>query len=221
MTTRTFLALVGSPRAGDSTSGTLAQYLVDELAACGWQAGVLRISTALRHPEHWPELAEQFRTADVVALCSPLYVDSLPAETTRALERLVLTPSRHTQALFAVINSGFVEAEQNDTALAICHLFSRQAGLTWLGGLALGGGGAVNGQSLEMVGKMMPHLPRALKMTVEAINAGQPIPPEALTLIRRRFCPPWLYFLMANYGMKKSARDHGVGKQINATPYAR
>ena len=104
-----FLALVGSPRV-DSTSGHFANYLVKGFAAKGWEVRTLTAAAAIRHPELWPELEKAFHEADVVGLLTPLYVDSLPAELTAALERLASSsrPSaRDTpRKLFAVLNYG-------------------------------------------------------------------------------------------------------------------
>lgn len=220
MNERRFLALIGSPRV-QSTSEVLGRYLADRLAARGWTTNVLRLGPALKQPEKWAALVEQFQQADDIALCLPLYVDSLPAETTLALERLVqVVRPEQARRLFAIVNCGFLEAEQNDVALSICRLFARDAGITWTGGLALGGGGGIGGQPLEKLGHMIDYVIRSLDLTVEAVDAGQALPEEAITLIRRRFCPTWMYMLMANLGMMKGAMDHHVLMRINARPYA-
>lgn len=221
MTTRTFLALVGSPRA-NNTSETIARFLADGLAARGWQTELVSLASVVRHPERWPELEAQFRAADVIGLCFPLYVDSLPAEMTLALEHLATVPRRDAaQGCFALCQCGFLEAEQNDTALAICREFTCDAGLDWLGGLAIGAGGAMNGAQWRKMGKMVAHVTDGLGQTIAALDAGQAIPPETQALVRKRFCPPWMYFLMANLGMLVGARKHGVLWKINARPYAR
>lgn len=102
----------------------------------------------------------------------------------------------------------------------IIRLFARDAGLQWLGGLALGAGGAINGQKLEKMGNSVAHVVRALDLTVEALDADQPIPDAVLQLIRRRFCSMWLYVLLANVGMLKGALDNHVLMKIHARPYA-
>ncbi len=219
MSTRTFLALVGSPRA-HATSQVFARYFADQLAARGWQTEVLSLAGAIRKPEGWPALAERFRDADTVGLCTPLYVDSLPAEATLALERLVDVAPTRPQGFFALVNCGFPEAAQNDTALAICRHFARQAGRTWLGGLALGGGGALAGQQVEKTRGMMPHLCAALEQAVAALDTGEAIPAATQALIRRPFCPPRVYALMADVGMFQDAAKHGALWRIFARPYA-
>ncbi len=215
------LALVGSPRA-KSTSEMLARYLCAGLAARGWQTNVQQISPAIRQAGRWSALEQQFLRADVIALVFPLYVDSLPAATTLALERLAAVhragAPRQTQRLLAVVNCGFFEAQQNDVALAICQQFAVETGLSWSGGLAIGGGGALNGRSLQ-TDKMVMPLATALNMAVDAVHAGAEIPAEALALARRKLMPSWLYFTMANLGMRLGAlRQHNL-RRINAQPY--
>ena len=200
MNEQRFLALVGSPRA-KSTSEMLARYLCEGLAARGWQTDMRQISPAIRHAERWSALEEQFRCADVIALVSPLYVDSLPAETTMALERLAEArragTQPQTQRLLAVVNCGFFESHQNDIALAICQQFAAETGLRWSGGLAIGAGGLLQGRDLPR-DKMVKPLTTALNMVIDTMHAGADIPEEALELARREMMPAWLYFTMAN-----------------------
>jgi hypothetical protein len=219
MSTRTFLALVGSPRPR-ATSAMLAQYVADGLAARGWQTQTLSLAKAVRKPDAWPALVDAFRDADVVGLFVPLYVDSLPAEATLALERLVAVAPAHEQGIFALVNCGFLEAEQNDTALAICRHFARQAGRAWLGSLALGGGGALYGQNVEKTRGMMPYLAPALEETVAALDAGTAIPEATQARIRTRFCPPRAYAFMAGAGMFIDCLKHRCLRRIFARPYA-
>ncbi|MHB9134683.1 MAG: NAD(P)H-dependent oxidoreductase [Armatimonadota bacterium] len=224
MSEQRILGLVGSPRA-KSTSEMLARHLTDSLTERGWQAEVQRISPAIRQAERWPALEAKIRAADVVALVFPLYIDALPAETTLALERLAASyqvqPLDHPQCWLAVVNCGFMEAHHNDVALAICHQFTREAHVTWSGGLAIGGGGSLGGRSLKDMGNMVNPITTACAMTIDALHAGQPVPAEAEQLIRKCLFPPWLYFTMANLSMYKAAFDHGNLFRMGAQPYAK
>lgn len=123
------------------------------------------------------------------------------------------------QFMLAICQSGFPEAHQNQTALAICRCFSREAGFTWAGGLALGGGGAINGQPLEKLGGMMRNVRKALDLAAGALAAGSPVPEEACALIRKPLVPGWIYLLMGNLMWKMQARKNGSSKKMNDRPY--
>jgi len=73
-------------------------------------------------------------------------VDSLPAQTTRALQ-LIGSPTsfatKPNQTTFAAIaNCGYAEAGNNRVALMICQRFAKETAMEWMGGL-----GAWNGRN--------------------------------------------------------------------------
>jgi hypothetical protein len=213
-----FLALIGSPRP-HSTSAHLAQYLLDGLATRGWQTRALVAAVAVRHPEKWQDLEAAFRQADALAIVTPLYVDSVPAELTAALERLVAARPGQPGRLCAVVNCGFAEALQNDVALDIYRLFARDAGLHWAGGLAIGGGGMFAGRPLKEQGSKARHVAAAFDQVIAALDAGQDIPESASTGVRRQAIPTWAYFAMANLNMLIGAAKNGSLLKIGARPY--
>jgi hypothetical protein len=213
-----FLALIGSPRP-NSTSSHLAQYLLDGLAARGWQTRALIASASVRQPENWKDLEAAFREADAIAIVTPLYVDSAPAELTAALERLVNVRRERPGRLCAVVNCGFAEAFQNDVALDIYRLFARDGGLHWAGGLAIGCGGMFGGKPLKAQGGKARHIISAFDQAIDALNAGQDIPGSAITGIRRQAIPAWAYFAMANLSMLIGAAKNGNLFKIGARPY--
>jgi hypothetical protein len=215
-----FLALIGSPRP-NSTSAHFGDYLLDGLAARGWQTRALVACAAVRQPQKWPELEAAFCEAEAVAIVAPLYVDSLPAELIAVLERLVAVRRGQPGRLMAIVNCGFAEALQNDVALDIYRLFARDAGLHWAGGLAIGGGGMFGGKPLKEQGGNARHITAAFDEAVAALDAGQDIPASATTGIRRQAIPPWAYFAIANLGMIIGAAKHGNLLKIGARPYWR
>jgi hypothetical protein len=189
----------------------------------GWEAHAESLPSCLCDPARWSALEERFLSAEVVLLSSPLYVDSLPGETTLALERLapLRTECEGTRRLVAIVNCGFLEAHQNDVALAICRLFAREAGMHWSGGLAIGAGGAIGGQAGALAGGQFAHVVRALDQVADAIATDCDLPRQALEGVRRPMCPLWLYSLMGNAGMLWQAQEHRVLFQLHAQPYRR
>lgn len=223
MTAKQMIGLVGSPRA-NSTSEKLATFFTSGLAELGWQSGIEKVGSALRTPERWSAFEAKVRAAEVVVLAFPLYVDALPAETTLLLERLANSyqahPLDHPQRWLAIINCGFYESEQNDIAAAICRQFTVEAGVTWCGALTIGGGGMLQQQQLKAKG-MLSNMVNGFEQTITALHTGSEVPESAFALVSKPLCSKWLYFTMANLGMKYGALANGKLWQINAQPYAK
>ncbi len=216
--------LVGSPRGKTSTSNALGSYLFEQLAARGVQTETIRLYTVLKSEQNMQALLEAVSAAGLVTLAFPLYVDALPGAVVQVLEKIAAyrreNPPDHPQQLAAIANCGFPEAAQNDTALAICHNFSRLAGFEWAGGLSLGGGeGIVHGTPLgELDGRATP-IKASLELAAHALAAGEPIPAQPVALMSRKVIPAWLYRIMGAYGWKQQAKGYGTQKKLNEQPY--
>ncbi len=217
------LLLVGSPKAGSSTSGSLGTYLLDRLGEQGVEGELRRVGGVLRDPGGLDDLVGAVGRADLFVLSFPLYVDSLPAPVIRCLEELAARrpgpPDGKAPRFVAIVNSGFPEASQCDTALAICRRFALEAGLPWAGGLALGGGAALDGRPLERAGGMARNVRAALDLAGEALARGESVPEEAVRLMARPLAPRWLYLFMGNWRWKRAARKSGVLHRLDERPY--
>lgn len=214
--------LVGSPRGSKSSSAALGGALMQQLAQHGVATETLALYPAFSSAERTQHTLATLESADLLVLAHPLYVDSLPAPVTAALEKIAAHRLAHPfPARFATIsNCGFPEAAHNAPALAIAAEFARQSGLSWAGGLALGGGeGLVHGVPLDQLdGRAIP-LKRSLELAAEALAQGESIPAEARELMARPVIPPWLYRVLGGFGWRQQARQYGVQKQLSARPY--
>ncbi|MHB8762763.1 MAG: NADPH-dependent FMN reductase [Deferrisomatales bacterium] len=223
MTAPRVLLVVGSPRGTRSTSRALGEYLARRLAGHSAATGELRLVEALRSPGGTEEFLRRAEEADLVFLSFPLYWDSLPAVTVRGLEawrdRRAAAAAPRRGRFAALCNSGFPEARQCATALAICARFAREAGLDWAGGLALGGGAALDGRDLDQAGGRARHARRALNLAAAALAAGRDVPPEAVKLMARPFVPAWAYTLVGSWGWRRQARVHGSHRDLGRRPY--
>jgi len=219
---RRALLLVGSPRGTGSASAGLATHLEGLLARQGLEVSTQWIDKCLREDPALRGLAAALSATDVVVLATPLYVDSLPAPVTEALELLVRRPpgASSRPRFLAIVNSGFPEAVHTDTALAICRRWADEAGLDWIGGLGIGGGGMLAGKPLAEMGGRAGAVARALALSAEAIACGRIIPDEALKLARTLAIPAWLYRLFGDWGFRQEARSRGTSRTIGARPYA-
>jgi multimeric flavodoxin WrbA len=219
---RRAVLLVGSPRTRKSTSASLGDYLMAQLAARGVEVQTIMLYPGFASPRRTQESLAALDAADLVVLAFPLYVDNLPAPCIAALETIAAHRAAHpSPARFAALaNCGFPEASHNDTALAVCAAFARQAGYEWAGSLALGAGeGMVHGVPLaELDGRAIP-LRSALELAAESLAAGSPIPPAAQDLLAKPFIPAWLYRLMGGFGWQQQARRYGAQRRLRARPY--
>jgi len=216
---RKALLLVGSPKPGDSTSGSLGGYLLEELEKRGLATETIRVTKAVRTEETMEELRAAAASADLIVLSFPLYVDSLPAPAIRALEVLA-EPPVGPAAFVAICQSGFPEVDHNEVAIEICRNFARDAGFEWAGGLVLAAGGMVGGQPLRKLQGMMRSAVKALDLTAEELAAGRPVPDEAVQLMAKPPIPRIGYRFMANWGWRSMFRKQGRGGSLKDQPYA-
>ena len=221
------LVLVGSPKGGASTSASIGDHLLAHLAEHGVEGRQVRIVKALKTEEGTRALLADVAAADLVVLSFPLYVDSLPAPVTRALELIAAarTAAPGSEAgdpasFVAVVQCGFAESEHNDVALEICRNFSNAAGLAWAGGLAMGEGAMIGGQPLEKVGGRVRSAVAALDLAAAGLAAGDAVPDEAVRTMAKPPLPPRMYRLMANMGWRSQRRKSGSDTPIDARPFA-
>lgn len=211
MTPGRAVLLVGSAKvAGSSTSAALGQYLLDGLAARRIAVATFTVNRAMHGTDR--RLLEAIAGTDLLILSTPLYVDSFPALVTRAMESIAKTrrsePAPRPCGLAVIVNCGFPEAAQCDTAIAIARIFARRARFDWLGALALGGGGSIDGRPLDKVGGFARHVRAALDEAAGALAEGQAIPDAAIAQMARPLMPARLYTLAGNIGwMGRAVRN--------------
>ena len=211
------LLLVGSPKGLEkSNSARLGRLLVGELEKRGWTSEAIHLHESVRSDAGLQAMLEAIDRASVVVLASPLYVDSLPAPTIHAMERIAAHRAAAADAmrwrprLVTLINCGFLEAHQNDTCQAILRRFAEQGRLDWAGGVSIGAGGAATKRTR-----------RAFELLAESIHLELLIPDEVESMTRKRVMPPWLYVLGGNVMWRRWAANNGVKEKLKDRPYAR
>lgn len=211
MTRQHVLLMVGGPHSAGA-SATLGADLVGRLPVERWEARTLHLQTALRAVDTWREVVDTARGADLIVLSAPLYVDALPAATTRALELLAAelsaTPMDSPPRLAVIMNCGFPEARQNALAIEICRRFALEAGLEWAGGLGF-----------SSTNRSGPGMHLALDRTAKALDAGSMVPPTVIRQLQRATVPALLFVPIGDHFMRRSARAFGAHKRIGARPY--
>lgn len=217
------LLLVGSAKRPRSNSEALGSYLCRRLEAEGYRCETLLLSRAARSAGGQAELLAATDRAGLVILAFPLYVDSLPYLVIQALEGIAAhrrgREGGEGQRLVALANCGFPEAQHNDVALAICRRFAAEAGFGWAGGLALGGGEALGGQSPAERGGMARGVVQALDLAAAALARGEEVSAEAVQAMARPLIPARLYVWMGGLGWWLRARRYGAARRLRAQPY--
>jgi hypothetical protein len=215
--------LVGSPRGSASTSESLGTYLLQILGEDGVETEKAYVNQSLSSDKSGEALLRLVDSSDLLILAFPLYADSLPSRVIAALELIAKhkiaenMPGR--QRLVAIVNSGFPEARQNDTAIAICRRFAEEAGIDWAGGLALGGGEMIAGKALSEVGGSVRNVMKALNLAAAEIAKGEAVPKEAADLMAKPVLPSRLYVWLANRRWNRQIKKYGTRPRLYDRPY--
>jgi hypothetical protein len=170
------------------------------------------------------EVVRSFIQSDLIVFYTPVTFGCYSSVLKKALEticahRKAASPPKACR-LVAIVNSGFPEVRQSDTALAICRKFANESGMNWAGALVLGGGEAINGSPLAEISHMARHAVKSLNLAANALAETRTIPEEAAALMARPVIPGWLYLFFGKLGWRKKAKTHGVHRQLDRRPYA-
>ena len=104
------------------------------------------VTEKLRTPADHSRILEQLHGADAVVFCLPLYVDGIPSHVLRFMEEMEAFCRQNSLRLnvYCVANNGFIEGRQNEPLMQMFEHFCARAGLTWGGGIGIGGGVMLN-----------------------------------------------------------------------------
>jgi Flavodoxin-like fold len=215
--------LVGSPKGRNSASYRLGSMLAEGIRKRGAAVSEEMVHEGLRSEDGTARLLDSVDAADLVIFAFPLYIDSLPAPFTRLLELVAehRTPiaSPGTPRLAAIVQCGFPEAHQCDTAVGICRLFAERTGMRWSGALAMGMGGSVGGDLGKLPGGGKNILD-AIGMASESLANGGAIPNAATTLFAKPLMPRWMYTLVGNWGWRMQLRKNKGRRPLAYRPYS-
>lgn len=218
------LLLVGSPRGLKSNSYKIGSYLSNKMLDNGFMVKeyLLRDYNSSNN-KSLASLMQLIQGSEIIVLTSPLYVDSLPSIVIEAMEviaaKCCTKKTGNKQGFLAVINSGFPEPVQNDTALKICLNFTRKTGFKWLGGLKIGGGPAIGKQMLEDKQGLLKNMVTGLDMAAGRLAKGEALTEDVLSLLNKPLAPKWLYLTILNFGWWFQARKYNAHKKLYAMPY--
>lgn len=130
------LILNGSPKRKSSTSKFLGRMMGLLLTGCEVEY------FSLRAKSEYPQILQQLTDIDVLLLAAPLYVDGIPSHVLEFLQQAeeVCAQSGCNFLMYAISNNGFIEGVHNKSHLKMYECWCRRAGVTWGGGIGIGGG---------------------------------------------------------------------------------
>jgi hypothetical protein len=218
------LLLVGSAKTdASSTSASLGAYLLAALERLGVATRALTVHRGLHRSD--AALLNAIADTHLLIVSTPLYIDSFPALVIRSMESIAAArergPTPPRCGFVLIVNCGFPEAAQCETAIAIARLFGRRARFDWLGALAMGQGGTIDGRPLDKLGGFVRSVRGALDAAAMALAAGGDVPAEAVARMARPLMPPRLYTLAGNIGWARRAmKNHVALRELRARPFS-
>ena len=155
-----------------------------------------KVSENLRNRKDHDRILNTLKDADAVVFCLPLYVDGVPSHVLSFLKEME-TFCRENQLklnVYAIANNGYIEGVQSEALLQVFRNFCARSGLTWGGGLGVGGGVMLNVMRIVFcvqVGLLF------LNIFLSGINSGNWLPIDAFT----NFLTQALTILFLNLGV--------------------
>ena len=137
-----------------------------------------KVTEKLRTPADHARILEQLADAQAVVFCLPLYVDGIPSHVLRFMAEMEAFCRQKDLrlSLYCIANNGFIEGRQNEPLIRSFEHFCGRAGLTWGGGVGIGGGVMLN------VTRILFAVDVALLVVntlLSAVNTGNFFPREA------------------------------------------
>ncbi|HLV09158.1 MAG TPA: NAD(P)H-dependent oxidoreductase [Halanaerobiales bacterium] len=217
------LLLIGSPRGLNSTSYKTGNYLLNKLNKCGFTVDKYLLKKIYNlDRETVDNFIQTVRDNDIIILSTPLYVDSLPSFVIKAMELIAEdyqnNKNNKKQGFMAIINAGFPEASQCDTAMKICNKFALETKLKWLGGIKIGGGPAVGNQALEGNKGMLRELVEKLDFFADRLIKEEQLS-EPGEVVNTSLVPAWFYSTILNLSWKIQARKNNASRNLRDKPY--
>jgi len=160
----------------------------------------------------YDRLLDLLKEAGTLVFCTPLYVDSLPSQLIRLLERFQEKEQEHMKRIYVLANMGLYESRQLVNLFSAVKQWCEKTGFAYCGGLGVAAG--------ELVGGLMEVMPFEKGFTAGiardedrlagAINEAREI--EDIYSGPVHF-PRWLYISIANSGWARMAKANGMKKE--------
>ena len=195
--------LIGSMRGLNGNSGKLARRLAESLMNDS------EIITIQRYIHDLDSLVNTLEDAETLVLCMPLYVDGVPSQMIRLMERFGRGYQGGAKKIYLLANMGLYESCQLQSLFSAVRQWCAGMGFDYRGGLGISAG--------ELLGELMVHLPFRFGATKKAA-AGVDKLAEAINTecaISDIFAEPYafpraLYIAIANASWNRTVKANGL-----------
>jgi len=105
-----------------------------------------KVKEVLRNKTDHDRILNMLEDGDAVVFCLPLYVDCVPSHVISFLKDMEeFCKEKHLNLhVYAISNSGYIEGVQSEALMQVFQNFCTKSGLTWGGGIGIGGGVMLN-----------------------------------------------------------------------------
>ncbi len=197
------LLLNASMRSQNGNSAKLARKLSMRIQG---ETEMIALKQFLDNPT---DLLTDFESASAVVLCTPLYVDGLPAQMIRFMETVQREYRGGSKRIYVLANMGLYESQQLVNLFESVRQWCEKMSFSYCGGLGVSAG--------ELIGVLMQHIPfefgptkliaRGMDRLAETI--GKQDSAGEIFAEPYRF-PRSLYVFIANTNWNLSARKNGI-----------
>ena len=105
-----------------------------------------KVKEKLKNRNDYERILNTLKDADAVVFSLPLYVDGIPSHVLPFLKEMEnFCKENNLQfPVYVISNGGFIEGKQNEASFQIFENFCARSGLSWGGGIGIGGGVMLN-----------------------------------------------------------------------------
>ena len=196
------MLLNGSMRNMDGNSAKLARTLSSRLKS---DTEIIDLKTYLNDKDSLINILDGSRA---IVLCVPLYVDGLPSQVIKLMERMERS-SMGSKQIYLLANMGLYESSQLDNLFGAVKQWCAKSGHEYCGGLGVSAG--------ELMGTLMDVIPfregttkkasLGMDCLVQAIDNAETM----ADIYAEPFAfPRWLYVWIANTNWNRTSRKNGI-----------
>ncbi|RPH32790.1 MAG: hypothetical protein EHM93_07630 [Bacteroidales bacterium] len=219
MQNKTAILLIGSPKPFKSSSENIGKLLLGYLAKEGFATDIEHIGMAIREGAV-DKVIHKVNNSDITIISTPLFVDSIPAPLISFLELYQNDKQKTNKKLIGIVNSGFPESFQNDTAIEVLRLFSIHNDFYWAGGFTIGCGGAFGSMDLHK-SKMVKHIAESFQEAAICLSKGDTILKEVLEKASKPIMSTFIYVFFGQLGWYLQSIKYHNQFNLKARPYAK